>query len=201
MNILQFNLMDTLSLLFKFSEQLIPYCLESISLHRRFYKGIDNKGIHKYTSTLCQYTTKRILGLITGNTWDPINMNDFDYCRLEEFFKCEDNNFLLFQFSYPGAGHVLGYIKLQGEYYKIESSLNEFSQQFTKTDPAQIREYIYTIVNDKNMYNIEIGSCAVPDNDVIEHNFTILRNTPISDTNFDTHKILLENTNYNYYET
>lgn len=198
MNIKLFNLMDTLSLLFTSSEQLIPYCLESIWSHRRFYTKLDDEGIHKYISTLCHYTTKRILGLITGNTWDPINMSEFEYSELEEFFKKEDNMFLLFQYSHSDMGHVLGYIKLDDKYYKIESSLNEFSQQFTITNPPQIRTEIYTTVNDKFIFNIEMASCVIPNNNIIQHNFEILKASPISDTHFDVHKMLLNNTNYNY---
>ncbi len=195
---------SSLDTLFDLVYESIPNCLFLIQHHFEYMVGLSDEELHKYVCTLCDYPIQLIYYLCTGV--QP-NYNEFSLVTNENIITetsnllKEDNKilFVTFESKRVEEAHAYCYIVEEGNYYRVESSLHDFSTQKTETSNDKIVEELTYIF--ERAKSLRIKTMNLPTITSIYNRKKILDIMCEFQDNTPLREILLKNTNYNYYET
>ena len=120
-------------LFFRLNKSIIPYALDHCgSCH--IFDAIDSKKPYEYITTLCIYTSYRMIKLIRPYT--PFEEN-FESNKLSDIYDIHsifldpraDNIFISIRYKYDENAHAFSYVKKDKFMYELESSLFEYEQR------------------------------------------------------------------------
>ena len=163
-----------------------PYGLFLIENYYCLFKQLDPDAQHKYACTLCNYTVQLIYFMctLTGCYYSEaggflVTNNEltmFNWLRSIE----KERNLLVVGYSCStGAGHVYCYIMDQGKYFKIESSLDEFSAQQTELTSSDVLKELLDIFGLPGFSTIELKEVKIPSDEELVNNALKLLKIPI----------------------
>ncbi len=171
-----------LPFIFNEINNLRPYCLFIIKAYNDDFVNLDDPCW--YLDTFCLYTIEIIHYLCTLLTLYVKPYNGIDY-----WF--EDTSDSLFIIKYKGDewDHIFSYIRINNIYYKLESSLFQFSQRVTIVNNNIIIDELIGL-QDKNIY---YDSIDIPSDYQLMLNSSKIRKIQLSRKHQEISKKMIKN--------
>lgn len=194
-------------LLFACNLSIIPYALSSLGndvSQNRIRTDIiptDELGIHLFISTLCHYTITRFYRLCTTKKYMNFDRSPYNYDVINSILlESKVDVCVAIGFQHSTAGHIFAYLKINDQFYKLESHLYYNSQTMKQLSMPELIEDHNFIKSHmvESPYN-SFHTFNIPDSNVIKKNANTIKKTMYNDANL-THyqQILLKSPCYIY---